>query len=83
MPKKTKTTTKKRTQVKDLPAPTKKMSEKEKRNVRGGAVGPCFITKNLIETHGVSLVFYLRSDQNLSTAGNRLLRYASRRLGSD
>jgi hypothetical protein len=43
--KKTKTTTKKRTHIKDLPSPSKKMSEKEKQNVRGGAVGPCFIPK--------------------------------------
>ena len=41
MPKTTKTTAKKRTQVKDLPARAKKMTMKEKQKVRGGLVGPC------------------------------------------
>ena len=45
MPKTTKKTTKKRTQVKDLAAPAKKLTKKEGQNVRGGAVGPCFIPK--------------------------------------
>ena len=41
MLKTTKTAGKKRTQVKDLPAPAKKMTKKEKQNVRGGVVAPC------------------------------------------
>jgi len=41
MPKTTKNTAKKRTQVKDLPTPAKKMTKKEKQNVRGGVIGPC------------------------------------------
>jgi hypothetical protein len=38
MKKTSKTTTKKRTQVKDLPAPTKEMTKKEKEKVRGGII---------------------------------------------
>ena len=41
MPKTTKTTAKKRTQIKNLPAPATKMTKKEKQKVRGGLVGPC------------------------------------------
>ena len=41
MPKTTKTTAKKRTHVKDLPARAKKMTNKEKQSVRGGVIGPC------------------------------------------
>jgi hypothetical protein len=35
------TTTKKRTQVKDLPAPTKEITKKEKQKVRGGIIVIC------------------------------------------
>lgn len=39
MPKSTKTTSKNRTQVKDLPVPTKEITKKEKQKVRGGVLG--------------------------------------------
>jgi len=39
MPKNTKTTNKKRTQVKDLPIPRKEMTQEEKRKVKGGGGG--------------------------------------------
>ena len=41
MQKATKTTSKKRTQVKDLKAPTKEMTKKEKQKVRGGIIIIC------------------------------------------
>ncbi len=37
----TNVTTKKRTQVKDIPVPSKEMTKEEKGKIRGGAVGPC------------------------------------------